>query len=138
VKNRQVSALILSLTLCMIAMVALLLLAGQPSQAQTPTIRYVAFGRTDTGVCDDPDDACGTVQYAVDVADPGDIIKVGTGTYTGVNSDGGLSQVVYIEKSVTYAADIATALPSHPTPMLTPQYSMQKAWAALSMPLDRA
>jgi len=42
------------------------------------------------------------VQAAVDAADdPGDVIKVATGTYSGINHRGGLAQVVYISKAVT-------------------------------------
>ena len=119
-KNRQVSALILPLTLCMIAMMALLLLAGQPSQAQTPTIRYVVFGGADTGVCADPDEACGSVQYAVDVADAGDIIKVAAGTYTGVNSNGGLSQVVYVDKTLTVRGGYSDSFSEPPDPDACP------------------
>lgn len=115
-KNRQVSALILSLTLCVVAMVALLIFSGQPSHAQPPTTRYVVFGGTDDSACTDPGDACGTVQYAVDVADPGDIIKVGAGTYTGVNGNGGLSQVVYISKTLTIRGGYSDGFPEPSDP----------------------
>jgi hypothetical protein len=53
VKNRRVSGLVLSLILCAVAMASLLLLAGQPSYAQAPTYRYVAYGGTDDSACTD-------------------------------------------------------------------------------------
>jgi hypothetical protein len=40
------------------------------------------------------------IQDAVDAAVDGDTIKIAEGTYTGVNDYGGLSQVVYIAKSI--------------------------------------
>ena len=100
-KIRQVFALTLSLILCMVAVMALLLLAGQSSHASTPTSRYVAAGGSDTTDCTNPSLPCGTVQYAVDQADPGDLIKMAAGSYASVNNRGGLSQVVYISKTLT-------------------------------------
>jgi hypothetical protein len=45
--------------------------------------------------------AYSSIQDAVDAAADGDIIKVATDTYTGVNNRGGMAQVVYISKTVT-------------------------------------
>ena len=115
-KNRQVSALMLSLILCMVAVVALLLLAGQPSHAQTPIPRYVVVGGSDATDCTNPLAPCGTVQHAVDVAGPGDVIKVATGTYGGVNNYGGLAQVVYIDKTLTIRGGYDTAFLEPPDP----------------------
>jgi hypothetical protein len=42
-----------------------------------------------------------SVQAAVDAASDGDVIKVAAGTYTGVSAREGVTQVVYISKSVT-------------------------------------
>jgi hypothetical protein len=50
-----------------------------------------------------------SVQAAVDAASPGDLIKVATGVYTGVNGYGGLSQVIYISKTVTLRGGYTTA-----------------------------
>jgi hypothetical protein len=50
------------------------------------------------------------VQAAVDAADDAyDVIKVATGVYTGVNGYGGLSQVLYISKTVTVRGGYTSA-----------------------------
>jgi parallel beta-helix repeat protein len=41
------------------------------------------------------------VQSAVDAANPGDVIKVASGAYTGVQQRAGVTQTVYLNKSVT-------------------------------------
>jgi hypothetical protein len=55
---------------------------------------------------------CATVQHAVDVVPSGGQVLVATGDYNGVNTQGGMVQVVYIAKSVSvqggYSADFAT------------------------------
>ena len=53
--------------------------------------------------------AYSSVQAAVDAANEGDVIKVATGIYTGVNNYGGLAQVVYISKTVTIQGGFTTA-----------------------------
>jgi len=42
-----------------------------------------------------------SVQEAVGDADPGDVIKVATGVYTGVSTVGDVTQMVYVDESVT-------------------------------------
>ena len=49
-----------------------------------------------------------SIQAAVDAAIPGDVIKVAAGVYTGVNSYGGLTQTVYISKSLTIRGGYTT------------------------------
>ena len=81
---------ILSITLsAALALGITLLLVGQLSSAVTAapaqTIRYVAAGGgSDDSACDNQTDPCRSIQYAVDRADPGDLIKVAAGTYTDV------------------------------------------------------
>ena len=53
--------------------------------------------------------AFASIQEAVDAATPGELIKVATGVYTDVHARNGVTQVVYISKTVTvrggYSAD---------------------------------
>ncbi|MBN2393464.1 MAG: right-handed parallel beta-helix repeat-containing protein [Anaerolineae bacterium] len=70
---------------------------------------YVAPDGTDVGTCTDSDFPCRTVQYAVDQASEGSVIKVASGIYTDLNArarndltnTGIVTQVAYISKSVT-------------------------------------
>jgi len=74
---------------------------AHPLQA-SPGTRYVWWDGNDTGNdCTSPITPCATIQHAVDVAQENDEILVARGTYTGVNDYGGLSQIVYITKSLT-------------------------------------
>jgi len=51
-----------------------------------------------------------TVQAAVDAADdPDDVIKVAAGTYAGVSARAGVTQVVYISKTITIRGGYTTA-----------------------------
>jgi hypothetical protein len=68
----------------------LLWTAAASSAAADATIRYVATDGADSGGCDTIPGRCLTVQYAVDQADPGDEIRIATGTYDDVNNAGGL------------------------------------------------
>ena len=63
---------------------------------------------------------CATLQHAVDVANSGDEIRVATGTYTGVQARGAMTQVLYISTTVSirggYSADFSTWDPlAYPT-----------------------
>ena len=49
------------------------------------------------------------VQDAVDAAIDGDIIKVAEGTYTGVSAREGITQMVYISKSITIQGGYTTS-----------------------------
>ncbi|MBU0492802.1 MAG: hypothetical protein KKB13_13215, partial [Chloroflexi bacterium] len=81
------------------------------AQAQGGAIRYVATTGTDTGGCDDLAHPCATVQYAVDQADPGDEVHIATGVYTDVHQRAGITQTVYLSKTVVirggYPADFS-------------------------------
>jgi hypothetical protein len=60
--------------------------------------------------------AYSSIQAAVDAASDGDVIKVATGTYTGVSARAGVTQVVYINKSVTIQGGYTTAFTEPPNP----------------------
>jgi len=89
-------------------------------QADTSITRYVTITGTDAHTCANPISPCRTVQYAVDVADEGDVIKVTSGVYTGVNTYGGLAQVVYVSKTVTIRGGYTTTNWTTPDPDINP------------------
>ena len=64
--------------------------------------------------------AYSSIQAAVDAASDGDVIKVATGTYTGVSARAGVTQVVYINKSVTIRGGYTTAFTEPPSPEANP------------------
>jgi parallel beta-helix repeat protein len=99
---------------------AVLLVAGTPARAQGSS-RYVSPTGTDSGLCSYTAHPCRTVQYAVDRAVAGDTIKVAAGVYADLNNQGGLAQVVYIDKSVTIRGGYAaTGFVDPPDPETNP------------------
>jgi parallel beta-helix repeat protein len=100
--HRKELFLILSFSLCLAAILAVWSQAEGRGQAQA-TVRYVGALGLDAGTCTDPTLPCKTVQYALDSAEPSDIIKVASGIYAGTNSHGNLVQVAYIDKEITVA-----------------------------------
>jgi hypothetical protein len=116
----------LSLALATATLLALsLLLTSGPAsiveaRADAGIIRVATTG-TDASGCGSAAEPCLTLQYAVDKAANGDEIRVAAGTYTGVNSQGGQSQVVYISKPLTIRGGYTTAdwTASHPDANLT-------------------
>jgi parallel beta-helix repeat protein len=93
VKRWSVNLLTVGLTL--LSIIAALVLGNESAHA-SPGARYVVPG----GDCGGMSPCYSTVQGAVDAAQPGDEIRVASGTYTGINNKGGLAQVVYIDKSL--------------------------------------
>ncbi|MBN2258165.1 MAG: hypothetical protein JW704_10125 [Anaerolineaceae bacterium] len=92
-------------------LLALQWLLATPAQAQPEaTTRYVALTGSDlTNTCADSGTPCRTVQHTVDEAQPGDEIRVATGVYTDVHVRAGITQVVYISKTVTVRGGYTTS-----------------------------
>jgi uncharacterized repeat protein (TIGR01451 family) len=93
------------------------------ARAQGPTIRYVApapTGHDGSNDCTTSTAPCATVQHAVDVAAAGDEVRVATGVYTGVQARAGVTQVLYISKTVTVRGGYTTANWSTPYPITQP------------------
>jgi uncharacterized repeat protein (TIGR01451 family) len=61
-----------------------------------------------------------TVQAAVDDANDGDVIKVATGAYTDIHQRAGITQVVYISKTVTVRGGYTTTNWTTPDPLANP------------------
>ena len=118
-KNRRVWCLCLSLVLCSAAFAGLLISVGGTAHAQGND-RYVASSGTDSGVCTNSSTPCRTVQYAVDAASGGDTIKVATGIYTGVHEHAGVTQIVYLDKTITIRGGYTTSNWTTPDPEAHP------------------
>jgi uncharacterized repeat protein (TIGR01451 family) len=82
-----------------------------------PATRYVATSGVDTGDCSNNISPCRTVQYAVDIADEGNTIKVAAGVYTSTSSRSAplgysgptvITQAVYITKSLMLKGSYTT------------------------------
>jgi len=86
-----------TLAACAAAIALLWLLGGGLSASAAPIINAPA---AELQVCPS---GCtySSVQAAVDAAGPGDVIKVAQGTYTDIHVRAGITQVVYISKTVT-------------------------------------
>lgn len=82
-------------------LVGVLFLTQSFSPAHAAGPRYVAPSGADSGDCRNSNAPCATPQYAVDVAQSGDEIRLAAGTYTGVQTHAGISQTVYLSKTLT-------------------------------------
>jgi hypothetical protein len=98
-----------------------LLVGLHPARAGPAALtRYVAVEGNDDGganPCLVSTSPCRTVQHAVDVAACDDEIRVATGVYTGVQFRGGVTQVVYINNSVTIRGGYTTTNWTTPDPL---------------------
>jgi len=94
----------------MLALVGLLVvsflatLKSVNASAPTATTRYVA----PAGNCGGASPCYATVQAAVDAASEGDVIKVAQGTYTDIHVRQGITQVVYVSKTVSIRGGYTT------------------------------
>ena len=95
---------------------------GLPTvQAQSGTgIIRVATTGTDAPGCGSEVSPCRTVQYAVDQAQAGEEIRVATGVYTDVHFRGGITQVVYINKTVAVRGGYTVSNWEHSDPEANP------------------
>ncbi len=100
---------------------ALLWLASstQPAHAD-PGVLYVAPDGDDANNCASVISRCRTIQRAVDVAQPGDEIRVAASAYVGVSARAGITQAVYISKTVTIRGGYTTTNWTTPDPVANP------------------
>ncbi len=71
---------------------------------------YVATTGSDAGnPCTSSAAPCATVQHAVDVAEASGEIRIAAGTYTGVSARAGITQMVYLSKTVTLLGGYTTS-----------------------------
>lgn len=107
---------------CLPVLLSLLTLCGggtfsssAPARAEAG-IFYVAPG----GNCGAASPCYSNLQAAVDAAAAGDEIRVATGVYSGVNTQGGKSQVVYLAKDLSLRGGFTTANWTAPDPAANP------------------
>ncbi len=115
--KRKCNYLFITLAAALGLMLVLLWSTGYGRAAYADSgILYVAVDGHDGNDCASIADRCQTVQRAVDVARPGDEIRVAAGVYTGVSARAGITQMVYIDKSVTIRGGYATSNWESPDP----------------------
>ncbi len=121
--TRSKRSLILAMALGLLTLAGMLLVTGQSARATmlspAATTRYVAAGGTNSGACTNAGAPCQTLQYTVDQAIGGDEIRVATGVYTGVQVRAGITQVVYISKTLTIRGGYQTGFGDWAPPLYT-------------------
>jgi len=128
-RQERVSLLFGAALLALTGTLLLLTLLGKPPPARAhpaTTTRYVAITGRDSlspaipNDCIDIITPCRTLQYAVDQAQTGDEIHVATGVYTGVQARSGVTQVVYISKTITVQGGYTPTFAGPPDPVAYP------------------
>ncbi len=135
--NRNRLAIVLTFGLLGLVPALLWLAAGQPVIAQPiegPALPLHPESAAVWTVCLDGPPACDfdTVQEAVDAANDGDLVKVATGVYTGVQArpvppgylnppfSGLVTQVVYLSETLTIRGGYTTDFTEPPDPIANP------------------
>jgi fibronectin-binding autotransporter adhesin len=106
-------------------------LRGRATTSLLTATRYVAISGVDESDCSNPAFPCRTMQYAVDVAQPGDAVLVAAGTYTGVQprpapvgypGPSVVTQVLYLSGTLTLRGGYTTSnsYAGPPDPILYP------------------
>lgn len=115
--KRRTLHLMISLFGGLVLTLALVLLVGPFTPVRAaPDVRYVAPG----GDCNGPTPCYAGVQAAVDAAAAGDEIRVAAGTYTGVSTREGVTQLAYIDRTVSIRGGYTTDNWTTPDPTANP------------------
>jgi hypothetical protein len=102
--------------------------AAQPVLSNGLSSLYVSTTGVDSGDCSGSGAPCRTIQYAVDQASVGSVIKVACGVYTDVHvrprsdvtATGVVTQVVYVSKTVTIRGGYTDTFIDPPNPEENP------------------
>ncbi len=108
--------LTVSLFLVLIGAVAWGIAAADRRPQSSAVVRYVAVTGSDTSACTDANAPCRTVQYAVDQAQTGDEIRIAAGAYTDIGYRQGVTQTIYLTKTLTLRGGFAPADWTTPDP----------------------
>lgn len=110
---RRSLRLVSVLAIALVALTALIwLMGGVPQRTLAAGPLYVAPG----GACGGATPCFATIQAAVNAASSGDEIRVAAGTYTDVNTASGVTQTVYLNKSVVLRGGFTTTDWTEPDP----------------------
>ncbi len=101
-RPRRLALFLSAMALAVVLLGVLMYFAQAPRVVHAAgTVRYVAPTGSDTGNdCSNPASPCATIQHAVDQANPGDEIRVAAGIYSDLHVRSGITQVVFISKTV--------------------------------------
>jgi hypothetical protein len=108
-------------TLCVVASTMQRTMVVETARARS-VARHVAIYGNDRGDCTDARSPCRTVQYAVDRASSGDLIKVAAGVYTDLHAyeDGRLVQVIHLTRNVAIRGGYPAFFADPPDPVAYP------------------